>query len=453
MEVPMLVILHGWSDSAGSFSSLAKKLAKPAPDGIGADIREIHLGNYISLDDRVRFDDLADALSKAWTDQHLPTDPRSVDAIVHSTGALVIRHWMVRNFPPEEVPLKRLLMLAPANFGSPLAHTGRSFFGRAVKGWKGTRLFETGSHILRGLELASPFTWNLAMTDLLSDERYFGPGSVLCTVLTGNAGYKGISAIANKAGTDGTVRVACANLNTHKLSIDFTDFPDQWVLTTDQASNTSSAFGIMDREDHSTITARSRGPRNSDTWPFIREALTVDDPSFDEWQQKLQSHNEKVSETAERRRGAHYDSYQNLVVEVTDTHNQPVTDYLIEFYMNDDHSRRDQTLTQRLQEEVITNVHAYSDNASSRALLINCTRLFKLFSREEDRLNISITAFPDINIKSNLVGYKTYTDNDIGSLSLSRSQLSSIFRPHTTALVSIKIRRFQDDKVFRFRDV
>lgn len=449
----MLVILHGWSDSAGSFSSLAKKLAKPAPDGIGADVREIRLGDYISLDDHVRFDDLADALRQAWTDQNLPTDPRSVDAIVHSTGALVIRHWMIRNFSPEEVPLKRLLMLAPANFGSPLAHTGRSFFGRAVKGWKGTRLFETGSHILRGLELASPFTWNLTMNDLLGDLNYYGPGRLLCTVLTGNAGYKGISAIANKAGTDGTVRVACANLNSRKLTIDFSDFPDQWVLTADQASNSSTAFGIMDREDHSTITGKSRGPRNSATWPLIREALLVEDDSFEAWQRKLESHNQQVTEVAERRRGSHFDSYQNLVIRVSDTHGQPVPDYLIEFYMNDDFSRRDKTLTQRLQEEVIVNVHAYSDDPSVRTLLINCTRLYKLFSRSSDRLCISITAYPDIRTGSNLVGYKTYTDDDIGSLSLSMDQLSELFRPHTTVLATVKIRRFQNERVFRFRDV
>ncbi|TVQ65144.1 MAG: alpha/beta hydrolase [Balneolaceae bacterium] len=449
----MLVILHGWSDNAGSFGSLAKKLSKPAPDGIGAEIKEVRLGDYISLDDRVRFDDLADALARAWDDQNLPTDPRSVDAIVHSTGGLVLRHWMVRNFLPGEAPVKRLLMLAPANFGSPLAHTGRSFFGRAVKGWKGTRLFETGRHILKGLELASPFTWNLAMADLLGEGRYFGPGAVLCTVLTGNAGFKGIASIANKAGSDGVVRVASANLNANKLSLDFSDFPDQWVLTTDEASHSSAAFGIMDREDHSTIAGKNRGPRNRETWPFFRDALLVEDESFETWQQKLQAHNEAVSKAAERRRGSHSDSYQNLVVQVSDTHGQPVQDYLIEFYMNDDHSRRDQGLTQRLQEEVITNVHTCSEDASSRAMLINCTRLYKLFSREGDRLNISITAFPDINIRKNLVGYKTYTDNDIGSLSLSREQLASLFRPHATTLLSVKIRRYQDEKVFRFRKV
>ena len=102
-------------------------------------------------------------------------------------------------------------MLAPANFGSPLAHTGRSVIGRAVKGWKGTRLFETGAQILKGLELASSYSWELAEQDLFSAHAPLGDGSLLCTVLVGNSGYSGIAAVANKPGEctdDQTITVA-----------------------------------------------------------------------------------------------------------------------------------------------------------------------------------------------------------------------------------------------------
>ncbi|WVM93258.1 hypothetical protein ULG90_04305 [Halopseudomonas pachastrellae] len=82
----------------------------------------------------------------------------------------------------------------------------------AVKGWKGTRLFETGAQILKGLELASSYSWELAEQDLFNADAPLGDGSLLCTVLVGNSGYSGIAAVANKPGTDGTVRVSTANL-------------------------------------------------------------------------------------------------------------------------------------------------------------------------------------------------------------------------------------------------
>ncbi|MFA7053932.1 MAG: hypothetical protein WC328_13045 [Kiritimatiellia bacterium] len=180
---------------------------------IGTQIEEIHLGDYISLNDHVTFNDLTEAMEKAWTERKLPREPRSVDAVVHSTGGLVIRDWLVKYCKPETAPIKRLLMLAPANFGSPLAHTGRSVIGRAVKGWGGSKLFETGTQILKGLELASPYSWNLAERDLFGEEKaFYGPGRILCTVLVGNTGYSGISATANKPGSDGTVRVSTAGV-------------------------------------------------------------------------------------------------------------------------------------------------------------------------------------------------------------------------------------------------
>ena len=53
---------------------------------------------------------------------------------MHSTGALVVRDWLPRHFTPARAPVKRLVMLAPAYFGSHLTHKGRSFTGRVYKG-------------------------------------------------------------------------------------------------------------------------------------------------------------------------------------------------------------------------------------------------------------------------------------------------------------------------------
>ena len=272
----MLVIIHGWSDTHRSFVRLGDRLVA---EGIEGDVAHIRLGDYVSLDDDVTFDDLVHALQRAWLQAGLSTQPRTVDVVVHSTGGLVIRHWMTKFYKPTTNPIRRLLMLAPANFGSPLAHKGRSFVGRVVKGFKSDRRFHTGTHILKGLELASPFSWNLAERDRFSQETWYGPGLVLCTVLVGTAGYSGISAAANEAGTDGTVRVSTDNLNPMRVTLDFAKDPQKPELQLFEAKGVT-AFARLPKDNHSTVALKDRGPKNPDTFDLIRQALTVTDDGF-----------------------------------------------------------------------------------------------------------------------------------------------------------------------------
>ena len=447
----MLVILHGWSDSYSSFRDLAKRLANPPPDGISAEVADIHLGDYISLDDQVTFADLVAALDRAWDDRGLPRTPKSVDAIVHSTGGLVIRDWL-RRFAPDCRPIHHLLMLAPANFGSPLAHTGRSVIGRAVKGWKGSRLFETGAQILKGLELASSYSWELAEQDLFSADAPLGDGSLLCTVLVGNSGYSGIAAVANKPGTDGTVRVSTANLQAARMLIDFSHQPDAAPrIDYQEAPAQGLAFAIVDGEDHGSITAKGRGTRESITWSLICGALMVPDTGFADWRERLAQHTLEVSRAASQRGGDHYNAYQNTVIRVLDDQGASVTDYIIEFYFNDDKTRRDRRLTRLVQEEVISSVHVYSQAKHYRSLLINCDRLQALYERPGDRLYVSITACPEL--ADNKVGYRTYRDSDIGALMLDADQARDLFRPHRTLLMTLCLKRYQQADVFRFKAV
>ncbi|MGV8690956.1 hypothetical protein ACV35Z_33425, partial [Pseudomonas aeruginosa] len=46
-----------------------------------------------------------------------------------------------------------------------LAHKGRSFIGRVLKGWN-RFVGQTGTQVLKGLELGSPYSWQLAERDL-----------------------------------------------------------------------------------------------------------------------------------------------------------------------------------------------------------------------------------------------------------------------------------------------
>ena len=107
MSQKPLVILHGWSDHADSFIPLRTQLAQL----LDLPIHTIILANYISLDDQVTFHDLASAMHQAWIDLKLPLSAQSVDMIVHSTGALICRHWLSQYFNANQTPIDHLLML------------------------------------------------------------------------------------------------------------------------------------------------------------------------------------------------------------------------------------------------------------------------------------------------------------------------------------------------------
>ena len=441
----MLVIIHGWSDDYRSFKKLGHLLVE---HGVSRDVRHVQLGNYISLDDEVRLGDIVAALQTAWKEEHLPIEPRSVDVVVHSTGGLIIRHW-ISTMPSETIPIRRLLMLAPANFGSPLAHTGRSVFGRVVKGWGGRKLFQTGSYILKGLELASPYSWDLAFKERFGSEEYYGPGKILCTVLVGNSGYSGISALANKPGSDGTVRVSTANMECAYLEADFSQDPlhPSHALAYGKGR---VAFGVMDHENHSTIAAKDGGPKKEATLRAIIEALRIDDDTFEAWQKRL---SDQTEETMGKREGSglHYHGFQNTVFRVSDDLGDAVKDYVIEFYVDEpSQTQRNNRVTQKIQEEVIANVHPYSDDSSFVSMLIDCTALNRILDRPDEKLKISLTAHPDFAGEGD-VGYLTYGDDDIGSIELSQAQVRELFQPNRTLLVHIVLKRMQSRKVFELK--
>ncbi|MBT4885052.1 MAG: alpha/beta hydrolase, partial [Legionellales bacterium] len=191
-----LVCIHGWNEDSTIFSRLIRSLSKEQY----THTHVMGMADFVSLDDNVTFDDLVVAMEHAWHTYGLPTSAKRVDIITHSTGALVFRAWHNRYYAGKDSPISHLLMLAPPNFGSHLAHKGRAFIGRVLKGLGHNRPFEVGANLLKGLELASSFTWDLAMKDCFSEHAPFNRQNILTTILIGSTGYEGIAAAANEPG-------------------------------------------------------------------------------------------------------------------------------------------------------------------------------------------------------------------------------------------------------------
>lgn len=457
MPERQIVILHGWSDTFKSFEPLKSLLEASLP---GQEISIVSLADYISMEDEVRFDDIASAMETAWDIHNLPKDKGSVDAIVHSTGGLVIRDWLQRYYEPGNAPIKRLVMLAPANFGSPLAHKGRSFLGRVWKGFFTKQPegepFETGTHILKGLELASPYTWQLAERDRFGDGgAMYQPGNVLCTVLVGNIGYGGIRAIANEGGSDGTVRISTANMECVRIHARFPANPDETGHDVNyfmEASSGTTAFGVMDGHDHSSVKlSHVHPPALSDKdgvmLSNILKALTIEDEQFPEWRDRLVEDNAALlSETELDSSEKH--GFQNTVVRVEDQYGVGVDDYILEFYEKDDDKG---IVAETFHTSAIQGVHKYSDDASYRSVYVDCTRLRETIDKVGEFLSVSVTASPEIGERTP-VGFKTLADEDIGGIRIRHEDIDKFFVPHRTALVTLQLTRQQTEKTFRFQD-
>jgi hypothetical protein len=385
-------------------------------------------------------------MQRAWLKLGLSTDHRSVDIITHSTGALVVRDWMTRYYQCDTVPIFRLLMLAPANFGSPLAHKGRSFIGRVVKGWN-KFLGQTGTEILKGLELGSPYTVALAKRDLFSKDTWYGAGKILATVLVGNIGYDGVEAIANEDGSDGTVRISTANLNCSLLYLPL-DANQQakagWSLT---KSNGDIAFGIVDQENHSTIVLKSGGPKNPNTLTLIQNALRADDESFKvsngtfPWQKEIDLVDPFIEDRSPR--------YMNLVSHASDDLCQDIADYFIQIYRK---TNTDRKFEKEIYEDVFKTAHTYEDNPAFRSIYISVKDLDAIVSRYTvEALYLSMTAQPVFEPPQNPVGYKNISATNTDGLQIATKDIPEFFTAHKTLIAKIIMERQIDSSVFELK--
>ena len=352
-------------------------------------------------------------------------------------------------------------MLAPANFGSPLAHKGRSLASRIWKGFLAKKpkgaAFQTGTHILKGLELASPYTWNLAERDRFGDGgMMYSPGNVLCTVLVGQNAGSASNAIANEDGWDGTVRVSTANMDCARMRAVFpADATDAVVVNETEVSSGMTAFGVLDHHDHGSIKlTHTEGKslakveqthRDGSLFSDIVRALTVMDDEFEGWRDDLAERNREFLERAGRTRNPEKHGYQNTVVRIQDQFGVGIEDFLIEFFEKDSDRTRS---SRKVHRAAFRSAHAYSDDASYRSFYIDCTSLFRNIDQAGEFLGISITAHPEMD-EGAMVGFAPYGEGGKGGLRIMHDHLGEFFAPHRTVLLTLELTRQQSESVFR----
>lgn len=364
MPIP-LILIHGYSDKGESFYTWKDKLVATKK----YQLADIHICSYRSLTNEITIKDIAEGFDRALRIKTGLNTEEPFDVIVHSTGMLVIRSWLAVYGRHKKI--RRLIGIAPATFGSPIAHQGRSWLGSLFKGNRkiGPDFMEAGDLVLDGLELGSKFTWDLAHIDLLAEKPLYGVDNTTPYVFTfcGNKQYDFFkSAVTDAEGTDGTVRWAGCTLNTKKIIIDFTKpandaanprfWESKWIG--DGRTNLAMPLIPVDGLNHGSIIEHP----SDDLIEMALKALEVENiESYNAW---VAYATEKTAQTLADMDG----QYQQFVIKARDERGDAIADYNVKLYQSKS-SKPFNKVTDW--EEVELDVHAYSGDKSYRCFHIN----------------------------------------------------------------------------------
>jgi hypothetical protein len=229
------LLVHGYSEQfLNAYGTFPEALAATAPELKD----QIVLSAFDSLDDGVTIDDLARGLEQQISSiENTRAGWNTADAafFCHSTGALVVRRWIVNRLGNARQPLPtHLVTMAGANHGSSLAQLGRTPLGYVHQDiFKNSAT--VGARVLTDLDYGSEFLFRLnndwldwRYGDLAARDGRLKNMFVFSMGGDSLGNDKTVRAVwaSSERGCDNTVRISGANLNYTILS----GFPNQRSL-------------------------------------------------------------------------------------------------------------------------------------------------------------------------------------------------------------------------------
>ncbi|MGX5202164.1 hypothetical protein [Aliikangiella sp. IMCC44632] len=218
-----ILLVHGYS-TEGKSNSVAKiygSLPQDLKQAFGANlVLDINLSRWISLSNGVMLDDVSYAMERALRSEYPELLESGFHVIIHSTGALVVRNW-IKKFSAKPSPIKNLIHLAGANFGSGLAHIGRGQISR----WKNLIFQGTGvgTKILDELEFGCAKTLDLHLYFLKAGNDIFHDYKVQEFNLIGSQTLASLRMVpiryVKEDSSDNTVRTSASNLNFNYVKV------------------------------------------------------------------------------------------------------------------------------------------------------------------------------------------------------------------------------------------
>ena len=462
MALPLhTVIIHGWSDCSKSFEKVKRFLAGA---GVGA-VSDIYFADYESREDEITYDDVVDGLNDEFKRlKFVGADGRALvdlNVVVHSTGGLVIRYWIERFYlragrPVAECPVRRIVMLAPANFGSPLAHRGKSFLGQAAKGrwqWEWGNLREVGAQMLDGLELGSPLQWNLAHGDLVPERGTpYTARDIQVTVLVGIDDYDGFRGWVNKPGTDGTVVIAGTGLNTLKLTLDCTGPSSAPYAWTRRGAAAEVAFGVLPGMHHGSIVD---GAADERAGKYVVRALKArGDEEFRGLVTDLREVTKKTYRDEEK------PAYQQFLVHAVDEAGNAIRDFTLEFFIREARtasslvvvgntlSKQEDELSRLANRALTAEGHEHTRDPSHRRFLVDVAAVKVLMRRARAELGASAVLSMRVYVPDSEDDGIRYRTENLKNIVLQRSEPApdepSFLFENTTTLLELRVDRCCD---------
>jgi hypothetical protein len=436
-----IVLIHGYSDNGASFRAWAQKL-----QARGADPSQVSICNYVSLNNEVTISDIGEGLDRLFASMGW-ADDEPFDAIVHSTGMLVIRAWLAAS-SKRRVRLKHLIGLAPATWGSPLASLGRSFLSAIVRGNHqfGPDFLNAGDRVLDGLELGSEFTWDLAHVDLLGDHPTFttAPDSPYAAVFIGNTSYSGIRELVNRPATDGTVRWSGCALNTRKIIVDLRQGSTSALRATISPwanDRLDIPMFPVEGKNHTTLLEQPE----EDLADRVVQFLAVSSPdSYQAWTSQVAQWSSPALAKMKTDKDGPNDGWQQFVVRVSDEFGGPVPDYVVDLFRQDPTGKEDSQLNHSDLASFDLDVHPYQADQSFRCFHVRLP--LNSVAGAQGGLWLRLTA----SSGTAFIAYQGYspgmaTVTDVTPVILDISHLNeksdSLFYPFTTTLVEILLNR------------
>jgi hypothetical protein len=422
-----LVLIHGYSDHGKSFDRWKGLL-----EAKGFDVSKVGTANYRTLTNEITIKDLAEGLDRALKARGIGEE-EPFDALVHSTGMLVIRAWITA-YPARLARVRRIVGLAPATYGSPLAHKGRGWLGAIFKGNKepGPDFMEAGDRVLDGLELASAFTWDLAHRDLVGENRLYTAAATTpyVFVFCGTQGYSGVRRFVSPPASDGTVRWAGCSMDTRKVVVDLTmEGVGKRVRWLPEGRPFDAPVNFVEGVDHTTIL---RDPPKA-LVERVAAALEVDSAAtLRDWQRKGEVEQKRVRTGLPR--------WQQFVIRLVDERGDPVPDYNIELVSGKGKSETDFEMQ----------VHPYGADSSLRCFHVDLDRLnpeglesltMKVVAPSGSALITYLGVGSDRRLPDGRVRRTGVVDASVDMASLLRAGGFSLFYPFTTTLVEIRLNR------------
>jgi hypothetical protein len=409
----------------------------------GHEVKDIYTGQFVTLSNEITIKDIAEGFDRAIRLQPGLRNGEPFDVIVHSTGMLVVRSWLL-TYEARRDRLKHLIGLAPATFGSPLAHQGRSMLGAIFKGTKaiGPDFLEQGDRVLSALELGSRFTWDLAHRDFLGDSVVYGgdASTPYPFVFVGLDDYGGIeSFVTESSGTDGTVRWAGAGFNCRKVLVDLTIDPstaERPRVTFQPWKNVNVPLVLVPNQNHTTIL---REPQPELVGAVVEALAVSTEEGYAAWRENYEARTEANT--------AAIPKWQQFITHLVDERGDGIADYFVELYTIQDGAFR-QLGGFRM------NVHPYSGDSSYRCFHVNLdslklTNLPNLWLRLIASSGTRLVAYHGYGSERVTPAGKRMSDGGKWDAVIDLSEnlggpigsQNSFFHPYTTSLIEMKMNR------------